>query len=79
MFRIKKLKTTLEVIEDQLKFWRGGVNNLSVRTDAVRRISEIENHLLAMHKEQTKNLIPERIKALEDAYAELMLMGREDK
>ena len=75
----KKDKTPVDLLEDQLKFWRSKVGHTFLQNDAVKRITEIESHLIAMHKEQTKNLVPERIKSLENTMAELMLMGREEK
>lgn len=79
LFGKREPKTAVELLEDQLSFWRSRVSSITTQTDAVRRITELETHLMQMHKEQVKNLIPERIKALEDTMAELMLMGREDK
>lgn len=77
-FKKRSPKTPLDLIEDQLYFWRSRVSSITTQTDAVRRITELENHLMQLHKEEVKNRIPERIKSLEDTMAELMLMGRED-
>lgn len=79
LFGPKKDKTPMDIIEDQLKFWRRQTNDPYFRADAVRRLIELENHILAIHKDQTKNLIPERIKSMESTIAELMFMGREGK
>ncbi len=68
-------KTELDLIEDQLKFWRSKTNDTYSRTDAISRIKELENHLIKMHSLK----IPERMKALEDAIGELYLLGREEK
>lgn len=75
LFGPKKEKTELELIEDQLKFWRSRVSSITTQTDAVRRLTELENHLIKMHSIK----IPERMKALEEAIGELYLLGREDK
>jgi hypothetical protein len=73
--KTEKSKMPIDLLEDQLKFWRGRVSSITTQHDAVKRITEIENHLMALNKEQ----IPERIKALESAFQELLMMGREGK
>ena len=75
LFGPKKPKTELDLIEDQLKFWRRRVSSITGNYEATKRIIELENHLIKMHSIK----IPERIKALEEAIGELYLLGREEK
>jgi hypothetical protein len=71
----EKPKTSLDLIEDQLEFWRRKINDMYTRQVAYERIKTLEDHLMAINKEQ----MPERMKALEDALAEILLLGKEDK
>ena len=72
----QKEKTSLELVEEQLIFWRkvyerhAGTNNISERNEAYKKISQFEDHLITINKEQ----MPARLKALEDSYAELTLL-----
>lgn len=71
--RTKAPKTSLDLIEEQLKFWRSKVGDPYVGYEAKRRVIEIENHLMKINE----TTLPERIKALEEAYAEILLTDRE--
>ena len=75
LFGRKKEKTEIDLIEDQIKFYRRLVNDSFTRSDAFSRLKELESHLIKMHSLK----IPERIKSIEDAIGELYLMGREEK
>lgn len=74
-FQPKKEKTEIDLIEDQIKFYRRLTSDSFTRSEAFIRLKELESHLLKMHSVK----IPERIKALEEAIGELYLLGREEK
>lgn len=75
LFGKKQPKTELELIEEQIIFYRRLTNDAFTRSEAFSRLKELENHLIKMHSIK----IPERMKALEEAIGELYLLGREDK
>jgi hypothetical protein len=68
--------TTRQLLELQLKRWNGRLSSFETRTAAANEIAKITEHLIALDKKDSLEKIPERIKALEQAYQELLMMGK---
>lgn len=74
-----KEKTVLQLLEIELKRLHGQLHHSYLKSDVFRQIVVIQDHLMDIHKEQQTNLVPERIKSMENTIAELLMMGKEEK
>ncbi len=75
-----KAKPLLLLIEEELiRLHKVVKNDPNYRISAYNQISKIHEPLIKMNELMIANLLPERIKSIENTIGELILMGKEEK